>query len=355
MLGNAAIPFPPGLVEVILRNTDPATSSIDEITRLDARLGQIYAQAVDEALTSLPTEQRIDLIGSHGQTINHLPEPVPFCGESVRATLQLGDISTIANLTGIPVVGDFRTADVALGGEGAPLVPYFDYIYFMHPDKSRLLLNIGGIANVTFLPAGAGKDEVRAFDTGPGNMLIDALMQRLFGQPLDRDGRRAQQGEPCDQLLDDLLESDAFLSERPPKSTGREYYGAGFLDRLMERASASGCEGADLVSTVTAYTVRTVYDAYRRFIAPGGRADEVIVSGGGAYNPVLMEGLTRIFAPLPVTTSARDGLDPDRKEALCFAVLAHEYMNGVPTNLPAVTGAERSTLLGQLAVPKPNE
>lgn len=355
VVGGSHMPYPPELVDTILKNTRPASSAVDEITRLNVRLGQIYSKVVADAVEATDTPDGLDLIGSHGQTVYHLPESTPFCGQRVASTLQLGDISTIANLTGIPVVGNFRMADMALGGEGAPLVPYFDYVYFTHSTKSRLLLNIGGISNVTYLPASGARHQVRAFDTGPGNMLIDALMQHLYDEPLDRDGRRAERGDVCGQLLEELVDMDAFLAASPPKSTGREHYGSEFMDWLIERADASNCEGDDLVATVTAFTARTVYDAYRRFIVPTGGVDEVMVSGGGVHNPVLMETLTRMFAPIPVITSAHYGLDPDRKEALCFAVLAHEYINEVPTNIPAVTGAERKTLLGQLALPAPNE
>lgn len=344
-------PFREDLIEVILRNTRPETSSVDELTRLNVRLGHIYADAVRQASEMSGTVDRIDLIGSHGQTIYHAPDPVSFCGEAVGGTLQLGDISTIANRTDIPVVGDFRAADVALGGEGAPLVPYFDYVRFTDPTRSRLLLNIGGIANLTFLPAGGTKHRVRAFDTGPGNMLIDGIMRELYDEAFDRDGRRARRGSVCDDLLTMLFARDAYQDELPPKSTGREHYGSDFLDTLMTSADEVGCLGDDVVATATAFTAQSVHRAYKRFIAADEQADELIVAGGGANNPVLMDHFRAVFDDMDVRTTAAYELDPDDKEALCFAVLAHEYVNGVPTNLPAVTGASHETLLGKLALP----
>jgi anhydro-N-acetylmuramic acid kinase len=351
VVGGSHMAYPSDLVEVILRNTTPDTSSVSEITRLHARLGQMYAAAVERAVEQTPTRVELDLIGSHGQTIHHLPVPTRFCGQAVGSTLQLGDISTIANLTRTPVVGDFRSADIALGGEGAPLVPYFDYIYFTHSARARLLLNIGGIANLTLLPADGSKQEVRAFDTGPGNMLIDGLVDRWFDEPYDRDGRRARRGSVCQDLLDALLVNDSFLHESPPKSTGREYYGGDFLDRLLSRAAAFDCAADDLVATTTAFTARSIREAYERYLAPHTPADELLVSGGGAMNPVLMEMLADEFEPIPTATTRGYDVDPEMKEALCFAVLAHEFANEVPTSLPAVTGASRETILGKLALP----
>lgn len=351
VLGSSHTPYPSPLEEVILRNTNPASSSVREITQLHARLGHIYADAVARAAANCGVIGDLDLVGSHGQTLYHQPDPEPFCGQHVSSTLQLGDTSAIANRLETPVVGDFRLADMALNGEGAPLAPYFDYVYFTHPEKSRILLNIGGIANLTYLQADGSKRDVRAFDTGPGNMLIDGLMQRLFDEPLDRDGMHARQGAVCERLLEWLLEDDAFLHESPPKSTGREYYGPAFLNRLTAQAERFDCTNADLIATVTAFTARSIYDACERFIAPHGPVDALIASGGGVHNPVLMDMLADAFSPVPVVTTAAYDVHPDIKEALCFAVLAHEFLNGVPTNMPSVTGAARATLLGKLAVP----
>lgn len=345
-------PFPETLSDLLRRNSTPDSSSVRDLTRLHVRLANIYADAVDRVLAKANADRELlDLVGSHGQTVHHLPEPSECAGEDVQSTLQIGNPSTLATRLGVPVVGDFRSADVALGGQGAPLVPYFDYVRCTVSDETRGLLNLGGIANLTVLPANGGRDDVRAFDTGPANMVIDALANRLFDTPIDRNGHHAAQGTPDHDLLADLLDSEFFYRE-PPKSTGRETFGAPYVDRLLGAAESRGLPPEDTIATATLLTAASVYQAYARYIRPQHSIDLLLVSGGGLHNDTLMEMLENAFSPIPVRPTSALGLDVDAKEALCFAVLAHETVNGVPTNLPSVTGASASTVLGSISVPK---
>jgi len=355
-------PYPEALSSLLHRNSTPKHSSVDDLTRLNTRLADVYANAVDRVLDEIgAARDELDLVGSHGQTVHHLPEPADCAGQDVRGTLQIGNPSLLANRLNVPVVGDFRSADMALGGQGAPLVPYFDYVTCTAPDEHRGLLNLGGIANLTVLPAGGLPTEVRAFDTGPANMVIDALANRLFDKPYDPDGRHAAAGTPDHDLLADLLEGNYFHRE-PPKSTGREEFGEDYVDRLIGAAQSRSLSAEDTIATATLLTAASVYQAYARYIrpAPGEDVaelhpeqsiDTLIVSGGGVHNDTLMGMLENAFSPIPVRSAANYGLDADAKEALCFAVLAHETVNGKPTNLPSVTGASAPTLLGSISVP----
>ena len=344
-------PYPDALRTLLHRNSTPEQSSVRDLTRLHVRLAGVYADAVDRVLADAGSSRdALDLVGSHGQTVHHLPEPADCAGEAVRATLQIGCPSTLATRLGVPVVGDFRPADMALGGEGAPLVPYFDYVTSTAPDEDRGLLNLGGIANLTVLPAGGRPTDVQAFDTGPANMVIDALADRLFDVPFDPDGQHAAEGRADHDLLADLLSGD-FFHRAPPKSTGRETFGADYVDRLLGAARSRDLAPEDVLATATLLTAASVYQAYARYVRPEQSIDVLIVSGGGLHNETLMTMLRNAFSPIPVRSAAAYGLDADAKEALCFAVLAHETVNGVPTNLPSVTGASRPTLLGSLNVP----
>ena len=344
-------PYPDALQSLLRRNSTPGSSSVDDLARLNVRLAGLYADAVDRVLGEAGhSRDALDLVGCHGQTVQHLPAPADCAGEPVRATLQLGNPSTLANRIGVPVVGDFRSADVALGGQGAPLVPYFDYVMLTAPDEHRGLLNLGGIANLTVLPADGAPEDVQAFDTGPANMVIDALAARLFDAPFDRDGHHAAAGTPNHDLLADLLDGDYFRRE-PPKSTGRETFGADYVDRLLGAAQSRGLTAADTMATATLLTAASVYQAYAQYIREEQSIDVLIVSGGGVHNDTLMTMLSDAFAPIPVRPAAEYGVNVDAKEALCFAVLAHETVNGVPTNLPSVTGASSATLLGSISVP----
>jgi len=344
-------PYPEALHSLLRRNSTSASSSVEDLARLNVRLASLYTDAVVRVLREAGVDREaLTLVGAHGQTVQHLPEPADCAGEDVRATLQIGNPSTLANRLGVPVVGDFRSADVALDGQGAPLVPYFDYVTCTAPDENRGLLNLGGIANLTVLPAGGAPEDVQAFDTGPANMVIDELATRLFDAPFDRDGHHAAAGTPNHNLLADLLEGDFFRRE-PPKSTGREDFGADYVDRLLGAAQSHGLNAADTMATATLLTAASVYQAYAQYVREEQSLDVLIVSGGGVHNDTLMTMLEDAFSPITVRPAPAYGLDADAKEALCFAVLAHETVNGVPTNLPSVTGASAPTLLGSISVP----
>ena len=346
-------PYPADLRELLLRNSREEGSSVLDISQLNMRLAHQYAAAVRHAADAAGIRRsEVDLVGSHGQTVHHVPAPTSCAGVDTISTLQIGDPSVMANLLDVPVVGDFRIADMALGGQGAPLVPYFDYVYFSHDEETRGLLNIGGIANISVIPAGAEADDVYAFDTGPGNMVSDALARLLFDEPYDESGRRAAGGSFGDGLMAELLE-DRYFTQEPPKSTGREYFGQHYAERLVTRCTETmgRPRPEDVMATAAMLTVLSIYQAYARFIRPKNELDVLVVSGGGKHNEFIMERLRKTFGPIPVRTADEYGLDADAKEALCFAVLAHETVNGVPTNLPSVTGASHKTILGKICVP----
>ncbi len=341
--------YPTELKGLILKNSDPNTCNLYELTRLNNLLGQFYADAVKKVVRAARKRMSdIDLIGSHGQTMCHLPESSQMFGKTVRSTLQIGDPAVLAVLTGITTVGDFRIADMALDGEGAPLVPYLDYLAFRSPKISRGLLNIGGIANLTVIPKGAAIDDVIAFDTGPGNMVIDGLSRFYFGQMYDRDGRYASQGVVRAELLRSLARHP-FLHRRPPKSTGREEFGNRYVREVMDLSRRF--DPLDVVATVTDFTAFSVYENYRVFVEEKSPFDELIVSGGGVHNHALMEKLRMYFGGVRVCTVDELGVSSDAKEALCFAVLANETVSGNPTNLPRVTGARRKAILGKVCFP----
>jgi anhydro-N-acetylmuramic acid kinase len=328
-------PIEPDLRAEIFALFRPETGSVDRVSRANFRIGRLFAEAAVALCreAGVPLSQ-IDLIGSHGQTVWHDPKGSP------PSTLQIGDGAVIAELTGCVTVSDFRVRDMAAGGEGAPLVPYADYRLLRHPVRGRAAQNIGGIANVTYLPPGCTPEQVIAFDTGPGNMIADALCQQFWGEPMDRDGRRSAAGRVIEPLLADLM-AHSYLAAAPPKSTGRELFGVQFAQELARAGRPlPGSHGEsvirpeDLVATAVAFTARSIADAYRRFVLPLGRLDEVIVSGGGASNPTLMAMLRAELAPVPVLTLERFGLSSDAKEALAFALLAHDAVLGLPTNLP---------------------
>lgn len=287
----------------------------------------------------------VDAIGSHGQTVWHRP---PADGRR-GATLQMGDAATIAERTGCPVVSDFRTRDVAAGGQGAPLVPWTDQLLFAVPDRARALQNLGGIGNVTRVPPRGSTEPVFAFDTGPANSLIDAAVEIATGgrHRFDRDGRLAARGRVDETLLAELLRHPYFAAE-PPKSTGREVFGRPFVERLVEATAPEGDqEWMDLVATLTELTARTVADAYARWVIPRG-VDEVVLTGGGARNPVLADRIRALLHPLPVLDGSALDVDPDAKEAVAFAVLAWAHLRGIPANLPSATGAAGPRVLGSL-------
>ena len=345
------LPYPAELRRAILRvaNANRApTLSVGEISQLNFLLGELFAEAVVKAARDfrIPLKS-IDLIGSHGQTVFHQPTPEMFAGRRLVSTLQLGEPQVIAERTGIPVVANFRPRDMAAGGQGAPLVPFVDYLLYRHPRKGRVALNLGGIANVTVIPAGARPEQVIAFDTGPGNMVMDAVVEGITrGQKrYDRDGRNARRGIPLESLLAKLLRHPYF-KRRPPKSTGREEFGQEFAQSLLRQAAAR--PPADIIRTATELTVRSLADAFRRFILPRARIGEVIVAGGGARNRFLMARLREQLPGLHWLPANRFGVDAKAKEAFAFAVLAYHTWHGWPATLPSATGARRPVPLGVL-------
>jgi anhydro-N-acetylmuramic acid kinase len=323
VVSSKTIPYPPEVRDAILSISNAATHTAT-IARLNFLVGELFAEALRASGVPLET---IELIGSHGQTIFHEGEPVEFLGRKVASTLQIGEAAVIAERTGIETIADFRPADVAAGGKGAPLAPFLDYQLFRHRELARVALNIGGIANVTVIPANAAPEDVLAFDTGPGNMLMDAL-----APPFDRDGERARAGCVNEALLSRLLD-DPYYHREPPKSCGREQYGAEFVRNT----------GID-VATATELTVRSIALTIERYPATG----EVIVSGGGAHNIYLMERLRTTLKPR-VRTSAEFGIDVDAKEAILFAVLAYESHQQRAGNLPSATGARKPVILGKIS------
>lgn len=336
-------PFSAAERETILRIASSPAVSLDELTRLNFYLGKKFAQAAEKVTLKAGLELTdIDLIGSHGQTIRHLPQSVPFLEESIACTLQIGDPSVIAKETGVTTVGDFRPADMAVGGQGAPLVPFFDFLFFRSQDKNQVILNIGGIANITLLPSQCSAEQVLAFDTGPGNCLIDLACQTFFSQRYDPEGAIAARGRLDADVLASLLQDDYFLLP-PPKSTGREYFGHSFLQRVINLHDHAPRE--NIITTLTALTAKSIADAVIRYFSK--KADEVIASGGGVLNRTLMRLLSE-YLNIPILTTDEFGIPSDVKEAVCFAVLANETLCGHFSNLPAATGAARPVVLGKI-------
>ncbi len=343
--------YPKGYKDYLLKNSLAGSGTVDSISSLNILSAHFFADAVRAlAKKARVPLSSIDLIGSHGQTVHHLPDERILFGKKIRSTLQIGDPSTIAKLTGIVTVGNFRTGDMALGGQGAPLVPYFDYRAFRSSSKNRLLLNIGGIANVTLLKKNCTIKDVVAFDTGPGNMLIDGLMQRFYKKPFDRNGATAKKGVIDPPLLKRLL-SDPYFKRNLPKSTGRELFGNSFIRKILN--DFNHLRKQDIIATFTEFTALSIYDQYLRFLRKRLKDDilhELIISGGGSRNTVLVDSLRRSFHGAAVLMSDDLGVPSASKEALCFALLANETVCGLPSNVPSVTGASSQTILGSISV-----
>jgi anhydro-N-acetylmuramic acid kinase len=330
VLAHKTTPYPDDIADRLLAVSN-AQIHTSEISRLNFELAEMYAKAVRRC--GVPIES-IELIGSHGQTIFH----------ERGSTLQIGDGSIIAERTGIPCVSDFRTRDIAAGGRGAPLVPYVDYLLFRDAKLGRVALNIGGIANITAIPPGASRDRVIAFDTGPGNMAIDALVKiRSKGRmKFDRDGAIASRGK-LDQNLLEILLGRPYFRKKPPKTAGREDYGREFISELLN----TGVPVDNLVATATAFTAASIAYGINRFV--DWKLDEVIASGGGVHNSQLMAYLQGFLPGVRLLTSAEFGIDVDAKEAIAFAVLAYETWHRRPSNLPSATGAKHPVILGKVS------
>jgi len=352
LVAHASRRMPDGLRKEVLRIAEGAACTSGEISQLNFRLGMVFADVATSACREFRVAlSRVTVIGSHGQTIFHQGRPVSFLGRSTASTLQIGEPAVIAAETGIPTVGDFRVADVAVGGQGAPLVPYADYLLYRDEKIGRVSLNLGGIGNLTVLPAGASPRQVVAFDTGPGNMLMDALVWHFTRkkQRFDRGAKLARQGVTNAKVLKELLR-DPYLRLGPPKSTGREYYGRAYFQELLRLGKKFGAGPNDLIRTTTEFTVASVVDALRRFVLKRTKVQQLIVSGGGAKNPLIMAQLSAALAPMEVMASSKLRVPEEAKEAYAFALLAYETWNRRTGNLTSATGAEKAVVLGKICL-----
>jgi anhydro-N-acetylmuramic acid kinase len=346
----ATVDFPADVRAAVIALGEGAATTAQEISRLNVRLGQLFAQAALEACRKFRVSPRkIALLGSHGQTVYHQGVPSPYLGASLRSTLQIGEPAVIAALTGITTVADFRPADMAAGGQGAPLVPWVDYLLYHNPHIGRAALNIGGISNVTVIPRAAPPKEVFAFDTGPGNMLPDGLVRHFSHgrRQFDRDAKMARRGSLLPALLNKLLQ-DPYLRLPPPKTAGREQYGEACLQRILDWGRLHRARPDDLIRTATVLTPLSIVDAINRWVWPRARIQQLIVSGGGARNPLIMTQLAAALPQIEVVASDALGLPGDAKEAFAFALLANETVHGRPSNLRRATGAARPAILGKI-------
>jgi anhydro-N-acetylmuramic acid kinase len=389
LLGHASLPIPKLIRSKILQIAEGTPLPAAEISQLNFRLGHLFAEAAIATCKKLSVPHKsVDLIASHGQTIFHQGPPVSFLGALTASTLQIGEPSIIAARTGITTVGDFRPADMAAGGQGAPLVPFADYLLYRHEKFGRVSLNLGGIANITVIPAQAKPQDVFAFDTGPANILIDDLVSHFTKgrQRYDKDAAFAKQGQISRELMRTLLR-DPYLSEKPPKSTGREYFGREYVKELIALGHSYRLSPSDLICTTTMFSAASVIDALHRFVFPKHKISEIIVSGGGAQNPVILQTLS-VFAMagsnprdfyaaaapgkisimmyeagtrsrpsiaipkhalVSVRRSSTLGVPEQSKEAYAFTLLAYETFHHRPSNLPSATGAHRPAILGKIS------
>ncbi len=337
--------YEPWLKSTILDFAQSETIKLDELVRFDTFLANRFAQAVLDLLDqSGYLASDINFIGSHGQTIRHLPKPVNMFDSVLTGTLQIGDPSIICQKCGITTVGDFRVADMAQDGQGAPLIPVFDFITLRSDKFYRVVLNIGGIANITKLTPSCSIDKVIAFDTGPGNMLIDLCCQHYFDTPFDRDGKLASKGTVNSDFLEHLL-NHPYFSLPTPKSTGREEFGKSFFYSLLDYLKDRELFPHDILATLTHFTVETIVSGIRMGGDPD--PDQLIVSGGGLYNKAILNGLSRMLTS-EILSSDQEGIPSDAKEAICFAILANEALCGQPGNVIGATGAKKPVILGKI-------
>jgi anhydro-N-acetylmuramic acid kinase len=350
LTGHSAFPFSPALRKAVLAAMDATSIATAELARLNWRLGQAYAEAVRSTVEQ--HRAKIQLIGCHGQTIYHQAIPKMYAGRKVACTWQIGEPALLAAELGVPVVSNFRPADMTAGGQGAPLVPLLDYVQFAHLKRARVLQNIGGIGNLTLIPPASGMDKVLAFDTGPGNMVIDALIQRLFGKPYDRGGKVAARGRVLEKTLAAALQH-AFFKLAPPKSAGREEFGTAFAEKFLSDCRKAGGSDQDAIATATALTAESIARSFERFVAPRLQPNQpvdYILSGGGAKNGTLTNMLRNRLEPpgCHLMQSTDAGIPVDAKEAVAFALLAYYTWHRRPANVSSATGASRPAILGQI-------
>ena len=350
LLAHYEFPYPANVRRAVLATMNAGRASVADLSRLHFLLGELYADAVRAAQRRARLE--CELVGCHGQTLYHQGTPALFLGRRIACTWQSGEAAIIAAKIGVPVVSDFRPADMAAGGKGAPLVPFLDYVLYRHRRYGRIVQNLGGIANLTAIPPRALPEDVVAFDTGPGNMVIDAVTEHLFERPFDRNGRIAARGEPIERVLQQLLRNP-FFRQKPPKTAGREQFGREFVRELLRLCRRA--DEHDIVATATALTARSIGIAVRKFVLPlvepPVRFRELVVSGGGTNNLTLMRMIREELAPLKmrVRTSDDFGLPSQAKEAVAFAMLAYQTWRHLPSNIPSATGAERPAILGKVS------
>jgi len=361
LLAHEQYPFPAPVRRAILAMMNAEFARVADLARLNFLLGELYAEAV--AKTARKHRVKLDLVGCHGQTLYHQGTAERFLGRKLAVTWQTGEGAVIAARLGVPVVSDFRPADIVAGGKGAPLVPFLDYLVYRdwRRDRragpiaqNRIAQNIGGIANLTAIPAGASPRQVIAFDTGPGNMVIDAVMEELYGRRYDRDGKVAASGRVLNGVIARLLRAP-FFRQKPPRTAGREEFGREYVSHFLQLCRSAS--KPDVVASATALTARSIADAVQRFVVPRfgarlrPRRRQMIVSGGGAKNPTLLAMLRDAMAPLEISLHFSDefGLPAEAKEAVAFALLAHETWHRRPSNVPTATGAKRAAILGKIS------
>ena len=344
-LGFYFLPFDGPTRQAILNICNGETGGTREVCLLSTHLGKLYARAVRELLAETNTPQ-VDFIGCHGQTVYHIPEETEYLNTSIRGTLQIGDPSYLAEEFHCPVVSDFRIRDMAAGGLGAPLVPYTEYLLYRSETEDVALQNIGGIGNITLLPAGCMLDQVLAFDTGPGNMIMDALVSKLTQGQLQYDagGKLAASGKVIPELLRWMLD-DPYLRRKPPKTTGREYYGSAYVDNLLDFADHPL---VDVLATATAFTAHTIALSLRQFA--GKMPARLVVGGGGSKNPTLLGFLQEALPEVTIQTQEDLGFSSDAKEAVAFAILANESLFGICNNAPSATGAKHPVVMGRISL-----
>jgi anhydro-N-acetylmuramic acid kinase len=350
LVAHHHLSFAASVRQSILNLSNGGSTSTGEISRLNFLLGEEFARAAIAACRIWRVAlSRIRLIGSHGQTIFHQGETNRAAGvRRIASTLQIGEPSVIAERTRITTIADFRPADIAAGGHGAPLVPFVDYLLYRDAKRGRVALNIGGIANVTVIPAAAQASDVFAFDTGPGNMMIDALVEQItHGRArYDRGAKIALSGKMIPTLLEKLM-NEPYLRKKPPKTAGREEFGRDYAEKWLAWGAKNRANPQDLVRTATVFTSLSIADAFRRFIFPRAQVHQMIVAGGGANNPLIMAQLAAALPGIQIVSSAEHGVPAEAKEAFAFAILAYETFHNRPNNLPSATGARHPVVMGK--------
>jgi anhydro-N-acetylmuramic acid kinase len=349
LLAHQHYAYPAAVRKAVLAAMNAQSASVADLARLNFLLGELYADAVNA--TAKKHTLKLDLVGCHGQTLYHQGDAASFLGRKVACTWQTGEGSIVAAKCGVPAISDFRPADMAAGGTGAPLVPFLDYILFRHARRGRIVQNIGGIGNLSVIPAAAKAEQVVAFDTGPGNMVMDQVMERLYSRSYDKDGAVAAKGKSLEVVASEVLNAK-FFRRKPPKTAGREEFGREFVDALLKRCGNARNE--DIVATATEITARSIAEAVRSVLPHDEepkRFHDYIVSGGGTRNKTLMQWIRRELEPfgLRIRTTDDMGLLSEAKEAVAFAVLAYQTWRREPSNIPSATGASRPAILGKVS------